>query len=266
MKRRAFLQAGVAMAGGAAAWNEPAGQAAHAAPSKTTVLVTSAETDLARTLAAALADPFQVRLTATREVETDLPFTRSDLEPGEATEALVRDVQVVVHVGVAAPADEEREQVDRWPRQTYHLLQAAADGGVRRVVYLSSLDLVAGYDPKYLVDEAWRPQVPIGSGLLPLQLGEFCCREFAREGRLQVVVLRPGRVVSNNAQAENGDDAWVHQRDLAQAVQRAIEAEAPFAGGSLRPWSVFHILSNVPDSRFPIQNARRRLGYEPEFP
>jgi hypothetical protein len=168
-------------------------------------------------------------------------------------------------VGVAAAPDDEREQVDRWPRQTYHLLQAVAGQGVRRVVYLSSLDLVSDYDPQYLVDEDWRPRAKIGSGLLPLQLGEFCCREFAREGRLQVVVLRLARVKPADAQTPPDDSAWVDERDVVQAVQRAVEADSPFDGRGLQTWSVFHILSDLPDSRFPIQRAGRLLGYEPKF-
>lgn len=256
------------MAGGAAAWNgaaEASTLPAQAAPAPTGVLITSAQTDLARTVAAGLADDFSVRLTALTPVETDLPFTASDLEPGEAIDALVRHVQTIVHVGLGVTPDDEREQVDRWPRRTYHLLQAAAVQGVRRVVYLSSLDLVGGYDPRYRVDEDWRPRVEIGSGDLPLQLGEFCCREFARERKLQVIVLRLGHVVRADARTPPADPKWVDERDVVQAVRLAAAADSPFDGRGLQSWSVFHILSDLPDNRFPIERARRLLGYEPGF-
>ncbi len=268
MKRRAFLQVGAALAGGTAAWHgatEPAvgGDPETAAP--TTVLVTSAQVPSMRRLADGLAERFAVRLTAPEPVSTELPFTQSELEPGEALDALVREVGTIVVAGPPTAAEDEFQQVDAGPRQLFHLLHAAASAGVRRVIYLSSLELVSGYDPAYMVDEDWRPWGEIDRGYLPLQLGEFCCREFARERKLQVVVLRLGSLVTPETEPPAEERQVVLQeRDLLQAVRQAIEAESPFDARGLQAWSVIHILSHAPDNRFPLQRARRLLGYEPQ--
>ncbi len=268
MKRRAFLQVGAALAGGTAAWRaaEPAVCSAEEAATGTTVLVTSAQLGSMRRLGAGLAERFAIRLTAAEAVDTELPFTASPLEPGEALDALVQGVQTIVHAGPPGTPENEVEQVDAGPRQLFHLLHAAHAAGVRRVIYLSSIELVSGYDPAYLVDEDWRPWGEINRGYLPVQLNEFTCREFARERKLQVVVLRLGTLVTPDEPRPTEDPpAWLDERDLLHAVRRAIEAESPFDARGLQAWSVIHILSRAPGNRFPLQRARRLLGYEPQF-
>lgn len=268
MKRRAFLQVSAALAGGTAAWRaaEPAVGSAEEAATRTTVLVTSAQLAAMRRLAAGLSERFAIRLTATESVETELPFTASVLEPGEALEGLVQGVHTIVHTVPPGVPEDEVAQVDSGPRQLFHLLHAAHAAGVRRVIYLSSIALVSGYDPAYQVDEDWRPWGEINRGYLPVQLNEFTCREFARERKLQVVVLRLGTLVSpDGAGPSEASPAGLDERDLLQAVQRAIEAESPFDARGLQAWSVIHILSRSPGNRFPLQRARRLLGYEPQF-
>ncbi|MCH5375313.1 MAG: hypothetical protein JJ992_15180 [Planctomycetes bacterium] len=270
MKRREFLQqTGVAMAGGAAALGAPSsrvGRAAEPDMRAGTILVTSAENDLARQIAAGLADKKRVRLTAVQPVATDLPFTACELNADEATEQLVRDVSSIVHVGPAATGDSEMTLVDVWPRRTYNLLQAAVASGVRRVVYLSSLDLFDLYDPAYIVDEDFRPLPTPGTGMLPPYLGEYCCREFARLRQLQVVVLRFGQVLDPQSERpRTGAKGWLDIRDAVQAVRLALENEQISDGRGIETWSVFHIVSRADDPRFPISQAQRILGYEPKY-
>jgi nucleoside-diphosphate-sugar epimerase len=53
----------------------------------------------------------------------------------------------------------------------------------------------AGYNESFEVDEEWRPLPTIASAGLSDHLGEFTCREFSREGKLNVVVLRLGNIM-----------------------------------------------------------------------
>lgn len=279
MKRRDFLRAGAAMAGGAAALvpgGTPGAENASpdrravpasadaAEPDASWVLITSAETPLARTVATALAAKRRVRLTATSEVETDLPFTACELEVDPPIAALVRGAEVIVHVWPGGEPGDESKLVDRWPRQTYNLLRAAVAEGVKRVVYLSSLELLDGYDEKYLVDEDWRPQADPGSGLLPVYLGEFCCREFARQGRLEVVVLRLGPLAVPKPGKEAEHPSRLYETDLVQAIERALTEPRISDARGIPSWSVMHLTSDAADSRFPITRARRLLGFEPQ--
>ena len=269
MKRREFLQrTSSVMAGSAALWTASAVDAVEAhqpVAERTSVLFTGAETVLARQIAAALADDYAVRLTSVQPVVTDLPFSPCSLEAEDDIAELLRGVSSIVHLSSVESADLERSMVGLVPRRTYHLLQGAVAAGVRRVVHLGSLDLMNGFDPKYLVDEDFSPQPVSGTGLLPSYLDEFCCREFARSGRLQVVVLRLAPVTDANQQASTGDGSpRLELQDAVQAVRRALETERISDGRGIDSWSVFHILSNPEECRFPISRAQRILGYTPQ--
>ena len=57
--------------------------------------------------------------------------------------------------------------------------------GVPRLVYLSSLSQVNRYDAALAVTEQWRPKPSSSKSDLCFHLGEFVCREFAREAGLR---------------------------------------------------------------------------------
>jgi nucleoside-diphosphate-sugar epimerase len=268
MKRREFLQrTGAVVAGGTAAWSAaggdlPAGTEANS--DRQRVLVTGAENELARQIAASLADSWAVQVTSTEKVDTDLPFTLCSLESEAEVQPLLQGVAAIVHAGCAASADQERPQTGQATRRTYHLLQGAVAAGVGRVVYLSSLDLLDNVDSQYLVDEDFQPQAMTGTGQLVRQLEEVCCREFARSRRLQVVVLRLAALIQQNApEASEKGSPVVTVRDAIGAVRLALETEQISDGRGIETWSVFHILSNPDQTRFPIQRAKRLLGYSP---
>jgi nucleoside-diphosphate-sugar epimerase len=141
----------------------------------------------------------------------------------------------------------------------YNLLWAASEEGVTRVVQLSTLELMTGYDPAFAVTEWWRPKPNLEPGVLARHLGEYTSREFAREGKTNVVVLRLGKVVrAAEVQGRPPDPLWVEERDVVHAVERALTAK-------LARWQVFHIGADSPRARFSVRRAKTALGYQPRF-
>jgi hypothetical protein len=277
MKRRDFLQKAGLLAAGAthvlatcgaseAVDSEVRSRRSPADAAIKKVLVTSAHNELARVVAAELTSDYQVRLTAPVHVEAPCEFVKSALNHDEPTNLAVRGVNAIVHLAEPLPDFNDAEEIDYRTRGTYNLLQAAVKEGVQSVVYLSSLRMMGGYDKRFQVDEDWRPLPTPACGGLSDYLGEFTCREFAREGRLKVIVLRLGNVASAEALGEEASNsAWVDPRDVTQAVSCALAkllADWTAIGGQ---WSVFHVLSHSPSSRFPIRKARTILGYRPNF-
>jgi nucleoside-diphosphate-sugar epimerase len=100
-----------------------------------------------------------------------------------------------------------------------------------------------------------------------LDLGEFVCREFARERKIRVVVLRLGKVVRGEEVKEKAfDPLWVEERDVAQAVLAALSSSSKDSeSGVASWWSVLHIGADSPRARFSVARARRQLGYQPQF-
>ncbi len=229
------------------------------------VLITSAASDLAQNLAAALSDEHRVRLTDLVEVDTEQEFVRSDLGHGEETGRLVEGMDAIVHLAQIPPAllaesdRPENLEIDYQTRCTYNLLQAACEEGVGRAVYASSLRLFDQHEEDWAVTEVWRPRPTAEVPVLSDYLGEFVCREFAREGQIRIACLRLGRLVkAEEAASQAFDSAWLEMGDAVQAFGCALRAEA-------RPWAIFHIQSEFPGARFTIDRAKEGLDFKPQF-
>lgn len=223
------------------------------------LLITSAASPLTAALADTLRSEHSVRLTERTPLPNVAGFALSPLGPDLSTNLLVRDMNAIIHVAEPLPTDNEFQQIDYLTRCTYNLCMAAAAEGVKRLVYLSTLELMTAYDPNYLVTERWKPQPPTHAPTLAKHLGEYTCREFAREHTLNVVVLRLGKVVrAETVAGQPVDPLWVDERDVAQAVSLALTAELP-------RWSVFHIGADSPESRFSVAMAKRMLNYAPIY-
>ncbi len=273
MKRRSFLQhSGFAVGGSGGALASAGARLSKAddvvseQDSPRRVLVTSAHSVLARKIADALDVGYDIQLTAPSEISTQHPFIRSGLGHDKTTNTLVRGMDAIVHVAQPLAEASEEDQIDYRTRGTYNLLRAAADERVRHVLYLSSLQMLTGYNEDFEVTEDWRPLPSDDAQVLSHYLGEFTCREFAREGRIGVVVLRLGKIVqAEEVAGKPFDPMWVNQRDVVQAVSKALAARLSGKGPLARTWSVFHIQSGSPQARFTSARANSVFGYTPQF-
>ncbi len=272
MRRRAFLQqAGLVVAaggtvGGAHALDATGDRESPDPHRAARVLITAAENPLATRLAEVLAERRPVRLSARTPIASDFDLVPSALEADEKTAELVRDVGVIVH-GLDPPEPLPLpERIDRQTRGTYNLLSAAAAAGVGGVVYVSDLGIMAEYPPELIVDEDFQPAPRPDSPALAAWLGEVACREFAREKRLAVAVLRLAELAdAESAAGRPPERPWIDPRDAAAAVALAVAA----LGGEQRAlgdWSVFHIASAAVEARIPLTRARQRLGFHPQYP
>ncbi len=211
------------------------------------VLITSGATSLAQALARDLSPQHEVTLTDLEDVEKDVAFVRCELGHDGEAESLVDGMDAIVHVA-ELPDDrrsDERE-VDFQTRCTYNLMVAAREKKVGHVVYLSSLSLFETCDPNWNVTEQWAPRPSTDAAPLGKYLGEFTCREFAREHSVRVTCLRLGEV--------GGDgDAALSVKDAVRAIASALTKEGPL-------WRVLHVQSEVENARFPIDQAKEALG------
>src|SRR5579872_97338 len=148
INRRQFLGSA-----GAAALT-PAGQAS---PVKR-LLITSAHSPLAQSLASGLRGKYPVRLTERVPIRSDFEFVQCALGRDPATNSLVTGMDGIVHVAEPLPEENDKQQLDYLACATHNLLWAAFEEHVPRLVFLSSLDLMTAYDPDFTVSESWRPR------------------------------------------------------------------------------------------------------------
>ncbi len=222
------------------------------------ILITNASTQLSQSIAASLSAKHDVRLTDRKAVSTSLAFTRSDLNHDKSTNALVRGMDAIVHTGEVDEKASVSEQLDIAMRCAYNLLWAASEEGVPKVVFLSALKIFDRHDAGMVVTERWRPVPGTDAPVLSHHLGEYVCREFAREHKLDVICLRLGALTpgGGRGRTRSAPDSAVYPEDAAQAVEKALAAD-------LSGWNIFHIQSDVTGKRFLTTAAEKTLGFVP---
>lgn len=217
------------------------------------ILITSAASDASRLLVDGLGGTHEVVATDLPEVAEPVGAVACALEADDATRDLVSGVKALVHVArlsaASADAFEQADNafVDFHSRCTYNLLSAASAAGVGHAIYLSSLSLYATCDTSWNVTEKWAPRPTTDIDTLRHAIGEFTCREFARERRVRVTCLRIGTL---------GDEPVPDQlknADLVTAVGKALDHPPA-------EWAVYHVQSDVPERRFDTSKAAE-VGY-----
>ena len=228
------------------------------------LLITSAASEVARKLATAASEAHTIRLTELEPVDTDVEFVQSALGHDESTDELVKGIDTIVHIAeiptrlIAHSEQPENFEIDFQTRCTYNLLTSAVAEGVKHFIYASTLRLFEQHGEEWTVKENWRPRPSIDSFVLAKHLGEFTCREFAREGKINVTCLRLGTIVTANETAETPFSTMsLGVEDAVAAFQNAIQAPSR--------WGIFHIQSEFPGSRFIIDKAKEQLNFNPQF-
>ena len=229
------------------------------------ILITSAGSELARNITGALAEEHTLRLTELYPVaDVQGTFVQSELGHDESTNELVRGMDAIIHIAETPPAllaeadQPDNYAIDYQTRCTYNLLMAASAEGVKHAIYASTLRLFEQHGEDWTVTESWRPRPSVDSFVLSKHLGEFTCREFGREGKINVTCLRLGNLITTDAaETADYDSMWLEMNDAVAAFQGALESSAP--------WRIFHVQSEFPSSRFLIGKAKEHLKFEPKF-
>ena len=221
------------------------------------ILITNAATSLGQALAASLGDAHQLRLT---DPEPKVGI-QSDLGHGPETDALVQDIDAIVHLAYAPrTGDGEITWLDHNTRRTYNLLWAAAAAEVQHVILLSTLDLFAPYEEDLTVDETWKPLPSCAPAVLGPHLAEFTAREFAHSHELHITIARLGHLVrAEEVAGQPYDPMWLDERDAAQAVAQIVQK------GPASQYSAIHIQSTAARARFSVEHAKSHLTFAPQY-
>jgi nucleoside-diphosphate-sugar epimerase len=220
------------------------------------ILITSGTSELSKTLADHLAARHEIRLTDRLPAKSDHDFAVSPLGHDGSTRLLLQDRDALILVQRPLDADTEHVTIDIATRGVYNLLTAAVEAGVWRVLCISTLDLMKAYEPALAVSERWRPRPTTSPDLLGAYLTEAVCREFAREHKLEVLVLRIGDLTDDiDATSADEPSSGLHWEDFVDAVEKALAAEPKL------PWTVLHIQSDVPNARYTTDKARQEINF-----
>ena len=175
-----------------------------------------------------------LRLTDVVPLETKHDFRMADLTEQESLKPVCEGIDVLLHIaGIHPWKSYTTEQYIRCNIEgTYSILQAAITGGVRRVIYTSSVAAMGmqGAESVSLPwDETKSPAfTPDDIYSFSKYAGEEACRGFAQHGQFSYVILRPGMFIP----VPEGEPDFglallkfsVHRTDVAQAQLLALRS------------------------------------------
>lgn len=219
----------------------------------------------------------QATLTALNRSDVDgVPTVQASLDDYDAMSPAFEGQDAVIHL--AAKINDSYGWDDLLATNvigTRNVFEAAAQAGVKRVVFTSSGATVAGWErvepyrslvrgeydkvpEEYRLIDETMPTRPANMYASTKVWGEAIARHYVDNGGLEIVCLRIGFV---NAEDKPGNarqySVWTSQRDVVKAIELALEV--PLEEG----FDVFFILSNNRWSYRNIGRASRILGYTP---
>lgn len=180
-------------------------------------------------------------------------YVRADLQDLEATVAVLKDAEMVVHFG--AIGDEAPFETLLGPNfiGAYNIWEAAHRNGLRRVVYASSIHAVGMHKKTDFIgiDAPHRPDTFYG--LAKCFAEDLASMYWDKRGLESVCMRILSCAAVSNPRAVG---TWLSYDDLIQLVERAIDT--PVTGFSI----VYGVSAN---DRTPVDNAKAsHLGYRPK--
>jgi uronate dehydrogenase len=236
------------------------------------VLVTGASGYIGRIVARDLAAHHQVRGLDMRPMPELDDARVVDLNDADAVSGALDGVDAVAHLAwpmktYRSSASREHTDLGVGVRGLYQLLRAALEHGITRFVFQSTINITAPSWDNWRLTEDELPRPGLGGYALGKTLAEELCQGFARCHPLTIAVIRFGGVFTLEEPGFEGAGPELHpipgtcveRRDIAQAYHLALTRPLPSR------FEVFHIFHSRPGQRFPIDKARRVLGYEPRY-
>ena len=185
------------------------------------------------------------------------PVEKADVVDEDEARRICTGMDAVVHLasagwdGALAAAANEARILDTRLKGTNALLQAGRKAGVERVVQVSDLCILDGYDEDLLVSEDFLPLPDTSAYQQAVYLSEIIGREHAREARGLVLTLRLGQIVEADKLAPQAsyDPAWLDLEDAVRAVQQGLAIER---FDHPDHWGLYNIAADVEERRYSL--------------
>ncbi len=166
-------------------------------------------------------------------------------------------MDAVVHLAHAgwdselSAADNEARILDARLKGTDTLLRAAREAEITRVVQVSDLCILDGYDDNLLVSEDFLPLPDTSAHQQAVYLSELIGREHTREVRGLVLTLRLGKIVEAGKLAAEAEyhPAWLDLQDAVRAIEQGLAIERYDYPDH---WGLYNIAADVEERRYSL--------------
>jgi hypothetical protein len=208
---------------------------------------------------------WRMRLQDIRPVEQpgDSEVQRSDLAELDAARQAADGAHTILHLAAdpSPRADFYASLLDRNIKATYNVFQAAADAGVQRVIFASSINAVNAYPSGLQVhaDMAPRPGNVYGA---TKAWGEALAATFVGQRRLpSAIAVRIGGVTRREAIRPDASPSSLAMAVTEEDLCRLFDC--CLAAGSEVGFAIVHGQSANRFVKMELESTRRLLGYEP---
>lgn len=246
---------------------------------KKTVLITGAGGLIGTALRQALEPKYTIRCFSKHAIP-DVDTVVGDINDMEVLVAACEGVDSIIHLAAdGSPRASWESVLHNNISGTYTVYEAAVRAGVKQVIFASSNHAVGNYDLEYAPD-IYRSGQPVIDHLMPVRpdsyygvsksFGESLGRYYAECKNLRVICLRIGSVTHRDMpprqvpiphqypeSPERLAALWISQRDMAQLVEKSLEAEHI-------TFDIFYGVSNNTPHYYDLEHARTVLGYQPQ--
>lgn len=235
---------------------------------KPVILITGAAGGVGRRLTAHLRSKgYALRLLDVAAPSADPDIEHADLSQWQSWTERFRDVDCVIHLAADAATDAgwpsvARNNIDL----TLNVFEAAAQGGVGRVIFASSAWVVEGHSGSAMPIDEDVPPAPVNAYGASKLAGERIGRFFSVARGLSVICFRIGACAIERqdplpARADRTlweQGKWLSDRDLCNAFERAVEAP-----DAIR-FEIFNLVSDNDGMPWDMRKAERLLGFRAE--
>ncbi|MBN1687195.1 MAG: NAD(P)-dependent oxidoreductase [Spirochaetales bacterium] len=209
----------------------------------------------------------------------DVPGVKThlaDIHDFEAIRPAFDDQDYVVHLAASLGAGQTWDDYHRANiLGTYNVFEAALQAGVKRVVYASSGNAIAGWEReepyKAIVEGRYdevpasfrkmtheTPSRPIGLYGVTKVFGEALARHLTDTTDLSIICLRFGHVVKEDRPLTTRDySLWCSQRDVARMIECCIAAPESVK------FNIFYAISDNKWSYRDLERPREVVGFKP---
>jgi uronate dehydrogenase len=146
---------------------------------------------------------------------------------------------------------------------THNVYEAAARHGAKRVIFASSNWTMAGHRFADFPLTTDREAAPVNAYGVSKLIGERIGRAFAEHRGVSSISFRIGYCQKGDnipgphmGWGSWGQLMWLSNRDLCQAMERAVLAEGV-------DFAVLNLMSDNPGMRWDIETTKRTIGYAP---
>ena len=187
-------------------------------------------------------------------MEKEFLFLFEIWEVGKNINLLIDKADILIHFAKSKIIT-DNYSLNIYLRNTYNLLFSAIQKGVKKIIFISDLDIFNHYPDNYIITENWNPKPRTKILDLSSYLSEFIVKEYARSFPVKVINLRIPEFFDQENQYKN-EEIYITFDDYFKIISHAIEHN------TYRDYEIIHAHSNISNLKFSLNKMNKFLSFD----